>query len=129
MNDSGTIPWLIEEISVDPQRYLDLDTWHRTAAWLLRNDPVHLVEAKGFKPFYRGTPARPDEGVFSGIRGCPLPKYDASASRKWLAFRAHPVGSTLTEHNTGQIGVARTMFGITEESTTRNPSTPRTRQH
>jgi cytochrome P450 len=39
-------------IFVDPKRYLDLDAWHRTAAWLRRNDPIHRVEAEGFEPFY-----------------------------------------------------------------------------
>ena len=39
-------------IFVDPQRYLDLDSWHRTAAWLRANDPVHRVEAEGFEPLY-----------------------------------------------------------------------------
>ncbi len=37
---------------VDPDRYLDLDGWHRVAAWLRCNDPVHRVEVDGFDPFY-----------------------------------------------------------------------------
>ncbi len=39
-------------IFTDPNRYLDIDSWHRTAAWLRRNDPVHRVEVEGFPPFY-----------------------------------------------------------------------------
>ena len=53
MHDSGIIPRGVDAIYVDPQRYLDLGTWHRTAAWLRRNDPVHRVETEGFKAFLR----------------------------------------------------------------------------
>jgi cytochrome P450 len=36
----------------DPQRYLDLDAWHRAAAELRRASPVYLADVPGFEPFY-----------------------------------------------------------------------------
>jgi cytochrome P450 len=39
-------------IFVDPEAYADLDGWHRTAARLRREDPVHRVEIEGFDPFW-----------------------------------------------------------------------------
>jgi len=39
-------------IFVDAAAYTDLDSWHEKAALLRREDPVHLVEAEGFDPFY-----------------------------------------------------------------------------
>ena len=52
-----TIPSLAEagRIFIDPNAYADLDSWHRTAARLRREDPVHRVEAEGFEPFYAVT--------------------------------------------------------------------------
>src|SRR5260221_11112603 len=41
-----------DSIFTDPNRYLDIDGWHRTAAWLRENDPVHHVAVEGFPPFY-----------------------------------------------------------------------------
>src|SRR5271155_5915158 len=53
MNDSDcNMLEQADRVFVDPDRYLDLDSWHRTAAWLRRNDPVHRVEVDGFDPFY-----------------------------------------------------------------------------
>jgi cytochrome P450 len=53
MNDSDcTMLAQANRAFVDPERYLDLDSWHRVAAWLRRNDPVHRVEVDGFDPFY-----------------------------------------------------------------------------
>jgi cytochrome P450 len=42
-------------IFVDPTAYADLGAWHRAAARLRREDPVHLVEADGFERFYAVT--------------------------------------------------------------------------
>jgi cytochrome P450 len=42
-------------IFVDPQAYADLAGWHRAAARLRREDPVHRVEAEGFDPFWAVT--------------------------------------------------------------------------
>lgn len=42
-------------IFVDPQAYADPEAWHRAAARLRREDPVPLVEADGFAPFYAVT--------------------------------------------------------------------------
>ena len=39
-------------IFFDPRCYADLDGWHAAAQRLRREDPVHLVEAPGFEPFY-----------------------------------------------------------------------------
>jgi cytochrome P450 len=44
-----------DSIFTDPHRYLDLDSWHRTAAWLREHEPIHRVEAEGFEPFYAVT--------------------------------------------------------------------------
>ena len=53
MSDSTTeMLQQADSIFTDPNRYLDIDSWHRTAAWLRRNDPVHRVEVEGFDPFY-----------------------------------------------------------------------------
>ena len=42
-------------IFVDPTRYADLAGWHREAARLRREDPVHRVEGPTFKPFWAVT--------------------------------------------------------------------------
>jgi cytochrome P450 len=42
-------------IFVDPEAYADLERWHAAAARLRREDPVHLVEAPGYDPFYAVT--------------------------------------------------------------------------
>jgi len=42
-------------IFVDPSRYADLDGWHREAARLRREDPVHRVEGDTFAPFWAVT--------------------------------------------------------------------------
>ncbi len=42
-------------IFVDPLRYADLEGWHREAARLRREDPVHRVEGDGFQPFWAVT--------------------------------------------------------------------------
>ena len=42
-------------IFVDPPAYADPEAWHRAAAQLRREDPVHRVEADGFEPFYAVT--------------------------------------------------------------------------
>ena len=42
-------------IFVDPQAYADLPAWHRAAATLRREDPVHRVAAAGFEPFWAVT--------------------------------------------------------------------------
>jgi len=39
-------------IFVDADAYTELASWHEQAARLRREDPVHLVEAEGFDPFY-----------------------------------------------------------------------------
>jgi cytochrome P450 len=52
MDDSTTMYQQADFIFTDPQRYLDLDSWHRTAAWLRKHEPIHRVEADGFEPFY-----------------------------------------------------------------------------
>lgn len=53
MNDSASAMLKqADSIFTDPNRYLEIDSWHRTAAWLRQNDPVHRVEAEGFAPFY-----------------------------------------------------------------------------
>ena len=39
-------------IFVAPEAYADLEGWHRTAAQLRRDDPVHRVEIEGFDPFW-----------------------------------------------------------------------------
>jgi len=57
MNDSVTISEradsiFTDSIFTDPRRYLDLDSWHRSAAWLRQHDPIHRIEADGFEPFY-----------------------------------------------------------------------------
>ncbi len=65
MNDSATMSEPADSITTDsiftdsiftdPRRYLDLDSWHRSAAWLRKHDPIHRVEAEGFEPFYAVT--------------------------------------------------------------------------
>src|SRR5260370_38684607 len=57
MNDSVTVSEqadsiFTDSIFTDPRRYLELDSWHRSAAWLRKHDPIHRVEADGFAPFY-----------------------------------------------------------------------------
>jgi cytochrome P450 len=42
-------------IFVDPPAYADPEAWHRAAAELRREDPVHRVEEDGFEPFYAVT--------------------------------------------------------------------------
>ena len=42
-------------IFVDPARYADLEGWHREAATLRREDPVHRIEGHTFKPFWAVT--------------------------------------------------------------------------
>src|SRR4029077_8209197 len=42
-------------IFVDPPRYADLDGWHREAARLRREDPVHRIEGDTFAPFWAVT--------------------------------------------------------------------------
>jgi cytochrome P450 len=42
-------------IFVDPSRYADLEGWHREAARLRREDPVHRVEGDTFQPFWAVT--------------------------------------------------------------------------
>jgi cytochrome P450 len=42
-------------IFVDPAAYANPKLWHEAAALLRREDPVHLVEAAGFEPFYAVT--------------------------------------------------------------------------
>ncbi len=42
-------------IFVDPQAYADLPAWHRAAARLRQEDPVHRVAADGFEPFWAVT--------------------------------------------------------------------------
>jgi cytochrome P450 len=42
-------------IFVDPRRYADLATWHREAARLRREDPVHRIEGDTFRPFWAVT--------------------------------------------------------------------------
>src|SRR5204862_6944802 len=42
-------------IFVDPARYADLDAWHREAARLRRDDPVHRIEGDTFEPFWAVT--------------------------------------------------------------------------
>jgi cytochrome P450 len=39
-------------IFVDAKAYTDLDAWHRVAARLRRDDPVHRVEIEGWMPFW-----------------------------------------------------------------------------
>jgi cytochrome P450 len=39
-------------IFVAPEAYADLEGWHRTAAQLRRDDPVHRVQIEGFDPFW-----------------------------------------------------------------------------
>jgi cytochrome P450 len=39
-------------IFVDSAAYTDLDDWHRKAAMLRREDPVHRVEIDGYRPFW-----------------------------------------------------------------------------
>ena len=43
------------QIFVDPKAYADEARWHEAAAWIRRNDPVHLVEEPGFDPFWAVT--------------------------------------------------------------------------
>ena len=52
MNDSATMSAQADSIFTDPRRYLDLDSWHRTAAWLRKHEPIRRVETQGFEPFY-----------------------------------------------------------------------------
>ncbi len=52
MDDSAKISAQADSIFTDPDAYLDLDTWHRTAAWLRKHDPVRRVEAENFEPMY-----------------------------------------------------------------------------
>jgi cytochrome P450 len=56
MNDSATSERadsiFTDSIFTDPRRYLDVDSWHQTAAWLRKHDPIRRVEADGFEPFY-----------------------------------------------------------------------------
>lgn len=42
-------------IFVDPGAYADPERWHRDAALLRRESPVHRIEADGFEPFYAVT--------------------------------------------------------------------------
>lgn len=42
-------------IFVDAAAYTDLDEWHRKAAELRREDPVHRVEIEGWQPFWAVT--------------------------------------------------------------------------
>lgn len=42
-------------IFVDPKAYADPAAWHAAAAQLRREDPLHLVEAEGYDPFYAVT--------------------------------------------------------------------------
>lgn len=42
-------------IFVTPEAYADPVAWHRSAAWLRRESPVHRVEAPGYEPFYAVT--------------------------------------------------------------------------
>jgi cytochrome P450 len=39
-------------IFVSPEAYADPDAWHRTAAYLRRESPVHLVDVPGYRPFW-----------------------------------------------------------------------------
>jgi cytochrome P450 len=39
-------------VFVDAQAYQDLDAWHRTAARIRREDPVHRVEIEGWMPLW-----------------------------------------------------------------------------
>ena len=60
MNEAATISERADSTSTDsiftdPRRYLDLDSWHQTAAWLRKHDRIHRVEADGFAPFYAVT--------------------------------------------------------------------------
>lgn len=43
------------QIFVDPAAYADADEWHRSAAWLRRESPIHRVEVDGFRPFWAVT--------------------------------------------------------------------------
>jgi cytochrome P450 len=55
MDDPPTMSKQGDSIFTEPRRYLDLDSWHRTAAWLRQHEPIDRVEAQGFEPFYAVT--------------------------------------------------------------------------
>jgi cytochrome P450 len=42
-------------IFLDPQAYADPAAWHAVAERLRREDPVHLIQAEGFEPFFAVT--------------------------------------------------------------------------
>ena len=42
-------------VFTDPKAYADEPRWHAAASLLREQDPVHLVEAPGFLPFYAVT--------------------------------------------------------------------------
>lgn len=42
----------MSSIFCDPAAYSDPARWHDEAARLRREDPVHLVEEAGYRPFY-----------------------------------------------------------------------------
>ena len=52
MNVNGDDPG---RIFCEPQAYADLAAWHRTAARLRREDPVHRVAVEGIEPFWAVT--------------------------------------------------------------------------
>ena len=131
MNDSDcTMLAQANRAFVDPERYLDLDSWHRVAAWLRRNDPVHRVEVDGFDPFYALTRHADiieielaGASPLAGEEGQPRNESLSEATERHLRqyFTAHRPGlpsSGLYERVLRE--VERPLLGITLEATRGN---------